>query len=107
MNIGWGKCMPIDLKIQQGLPFVFTNLPNLIGILSPIVILKKKQIQRSRTIHPISEKNWDMCVCVNILLDSKVWHWKLWTYVIFTFAVKSYFYYLQNISEVVNSLKLQ
>ena len=30
INIGWGKCMPIAFEIQQGLPCVFTNLPNLI-----------------------------------------------------------------------------
>ena len=30
MNIGWGKSMPIDFELQQGLPCVFPNLPNLI-----------------------------------------------------------------------------
>ena len=50
MNIGGGKCMLIDFEIQQGLPFVFTNLPNLFytsfGKLRASVFTIKKHFEK-------------------------------------------------------------
>ena len=34
--------MPIDFEIQQGLPFIFTNLPNLLRTPLPIKVAKLK-----------------------------------------------------------------